>query len=250
MLPFRVELDDEIELKPVTLSDEQNSFLDLIVIEIRNELLKNLSSYSAINKSIRDFNLIHTGEKVLDLESCKKKGHDFFDETGKWNKQAEKIDENLLVIDDQGNEDYPLYDLMQNRVNEILYPNILSKNEVLSDKERIILCALIYSIQTKISEKYLPDMRTCKTVESVRRVQDLQEIIYKAVNVAAASCISEIKPKILEAELKANRSFARKFSQFTLGFLTPNNNGNVEREPFVELSEANDVNKCTCFGML
>lgn len=166
-------------------------------------------------------------EKISDYSSinkCKKI----------WNKQACNVSENSPEI------------LLT--CNDMLYPNVLTGNENLSDKEKIVLCALIYVIQTRILEKYTPDMRYCNTNERVQEVQNLRELIYTAVKDATVSCLPEIREKLETMELPENKNFLGKF-QLTLGFLTPRNNDNGEKEPLIKSEEEDAAVKCKCFGV-
>lgn len=234
---------DKFEIVPLDppeleLSEQQRDQLNEITAEIKNELQIRLLKYSSINLSIRNFSLVHANGEALDLGSCKIPGRDFFDEMGNWNLNASEIDENKTS---------PAYDEMCARINEILYPNILNGSENLSDKEKMILCALIYEIQTSIWKKYMPDMKNCFTEESIQAEKAVKEIIYRAIHDAVAHFIPNLKSYLsISASSENDNPPKKSMYKMTLGFLTSCGE-NDEKQLLVKSKEDNDaLLDCKC----
>lgn len=141
-------------------------------------LSKKLSSFSEISHSIKAFKLIHINGKAVGLRECDELGIDLFDEHGNWNKHAANIDENTTL----------LFDALWDRVNDILYPNILDETYQISDKEKIILCALVYEIQTDLINTYLFNNKI-----DTEAALDIRYRIFTAAHDAVANTLPSLK---------------------------------------------------------
>ena len=128
-------------------------------------LTKKLSNYSDISHSIKAFQLIHINGKTVGLKECDELGINLFDDNGNWSKEAALID---------------AFDFLLERVDDVLYPNILEKKNTLSDKEKLILCALVHEIQSNLNTTYL--FNTPHDIESAKKIRgQIYEAAHKAV---------------------------------------------------------------------
>jgi hypothetical protein len=141
-------------------------------------LSKKLSSFSEISHSIKAFQLIHLNGKAVGLRECEELDINLFDEHGNWNNNTVSIDENKA----------PLFDDLWERVDDILYPNILEQTVSLSDKEQIILCALVYEIQTDLINTYLFNNKIDTEAALV-----IRQKIFKAAHDAVATTLPSLK---------------------------------------------------------
>lgn len=143
-------------------------------------LTKKLSSYDEINHSIKAFQLIRINGKTVGLKECDELGINLFDDNGNWNKEA------ALLMDE--------FDFLLERVNEMLYPNILEKKNTLSDKEKLILCALVHEIQSYLNTTYL-----CNKPQDIESAQKIREQIYEAAHKAVARKIPSLASIIAQS---------------------------------------------------
>lgn len=181
------------DLDGKNLTDEQKASLQSkLTEEFQHKLRQKLTSFDDINKSIRFFNIIHSklDDKVIDFTYFNAPGFDFFDSMGNWNKNAKNIKENTIVNCD-GLNFTPFYDVMCAKINAVLYPEILHENDGLTDKEKLILSAVVDEIQSEMSRKYVPDSSKIQLNDILCSVI-IDEMIFQATYSAVKNVLPEL----------------------------------------------------------
>jgi len=236
----------------IDLSTDQHEFQLTLTSRFLLKLIEKLSNLDAINNSIKKFNLIHSNNEPVDLSFCNQPGFDFFDENGKWNVGAYKVDEN------KGSGEDHFY--LMKRLDEILYPNILEEGVTISDKEKTILCAIVHDIQSRFLSQYLPDMNKDFSEAALKHADQIKFMIYKAAHDAVASIFPELGKLIAHAEYEAaiatatakshNNTNSNSFMAHLVnwGFAqSPVTVKGTEREPLVaSIQEGNKKDDCKC----
>jgi len=172
------------------LTDEQKALQSKMTEEFQYKLRKKLTSFDEINTSIRFFNIIHSqlDDKVIDFTYFNAPGFDFFDSKGKWNENAGNIKENTVISCD-GLNFMPHYETMCAKINGVLYPEILDGNDNLTDKEKLILSAVVDQIQSEMSRKYMSDT---SRLDDILNSLMIDEMIFKAT----CSSVRNILPEL------------------------------------------------------
>lgn len=164
--------------------------IERLTLQFKEELINRLSNIEAINNSIKEFELIHFNGTAIGLE-YPLLNDTLFDEKGNWNRHVN--------VDENGCPD--MFEMLCRRIDDILYPNLLSEEDQLTFKEKMVLCALVYEIQTQCFSTGIPAIFNFNSTQAVQELQHLRELIYTAAQNAVRSVLPYLAMYLMTTQL-------------------------------------------------